>query len=237
MRQAEYTAPVREAVADMVERETVTTTSPEPVGEETASSSSVFVATHLPTPEPVRALYMTSWVAGTPRLRERVIKLIEETEANAIVIDIKDDTGKISFAVDDPFLAPAVERRIPDIRELIARLHEKNIYVIGRISAFQDPHLTATRPEWAVRRASDGEVWTDRKGLSWIDAGTTEAWDYLVALGRAAYEVGFDELNYDYIRFPSDGNMRDIRYPVSEGKSKPLVCERLIQERIVSTRG
>ncbi len=179
-----------------------------------------FVVTHLPTPDPLKAIYMTSWIAGTPSLREpRIIDLLDETELNAVVIDIKDDTGKISFKVSDPFLQEfnSVENRIPGIKELIGRLHEKGIYVIGRISVFQDPYLTSIRPDLAVKRESDKSiVWTDRKGISWLDAGSKDVWDYVVAIGKEAYSVGFDELNFDYIRFPSDGNMRDIYYPLSE---------------------
>lgn len=177
-----------------------------------------FVATHIPTPVPLKAVYMTSWVAGTPSLRETIIRMIENTEANAIVIDIKDDTGRISFDVFDSVLDEigSEEIRIADMREFIMSLHEKNIYVIGRVSSFQDPYMVRLHPEWAVKRASDGEVWKDRKGISWIDPGAKENWDYLVEIGKEAYNAGFDELNYDYIRFPSDGNMNDIYYPFSE---------------------
>jgi hypothetical protein len=179
-----------------------------------------FTPIYLPTPNSVRAIYMTSWVAGTPSLRAKIIKLIEETELNSIVIDIKDDTGRVSFEVEDEYLNEigTPEIRIPDIKELIKELNEKNIYVIGRISVFQDPHLIKKRPELAVKRASDGANWGDRKGIGWLDAGGRETWDYVLSIAQEAYNVGFDELNFDYIRFPSDGNMRDIYYPFSEDK-------------------
>lgn len=180
----------------------------------------VFSATHVVTPDSVRALYMTSWVAGTPSLRTKLVDLIKETEINAIVIDIKDDTGRISFEVSDPLLQEigSQEIRISDIKDFISELHEHNIYVIGRISAFQDPFLAHKRPEYAVQRASDREIWKDRKGISWVDAGNRDVWKYLVAIGKESYNVGFDELNYDYVRFPSDGNMQDIYYPISEDR-------------------
>lgn len=179
-----------------------------------------FIATHIKTPEAVKAIYMTSWVAGTPSFREKLVKIADETEINSIIIDIKDYTGRIAFKVDDPILQEvgAVENRIPDIREFIARLHEKEIYVIGRISVFQDQYLVSKHPELAVKRESDAEVWEDHKGVSWLDAGSKEVWDYVVAIAKESYAVGFDELNFDYIRFPSDGNMNDIYYPFSEEK-------------------
>jgi len=143
--------------------------------------------THLSTPEPVRAIYMTSWVAGTPSLRDGLIRFIETSEINSIVIDIKDYTGKISFVTEDPVIheLQAEEERIRNIRELIDSLHVKNIYVIGRISVFQDPYLANRRPEWAVL-AKTGGVWKDRKGLSFIDPAAQPYWDYTVRIAREA---------------------------------------------------
>jgi hypothetical protein len=184
--------------------------------------------THVKTPQPMKAIYMTSWVAGTPSLRQKVIKIIEETEVNAVVIDIKDDTGKVSFLIEnEPFASlGSSENRISDIKELIADLHSKNIYVIGRISTFQDPYLIKKWPEEAVKTASDKNVlWRDRKGIGWFDAGSPKVWDYVTALAHESYNIGFDEINFDYIRFPSDGNMKDIYFSYSEGKSKSDTLE------------
>ncbi|MFH1401997.1 MAG: putative glycoside hydrolase [Patescibacteria group bacterium] len=177
-------------------------------------------AIHIQTPEQVKAIYMTSWVAGTKYIRDRLIKLIDETELNSIVIDIKDYTGKIAFAVQDENLTKydAVENRIPDIKELIELLHSKGVYVIGRISVFQDPHLVKQRPDLAVKKNADGEIWKDYKGISWLDASAVEVWDYVVNLTKESYKIGFDEINFDYVRFPSDGNMKEIYYPLSGEK-------------------
>ncbi len=186
-----------------------------------------FVATHIDTPDQVKALYMTSWVAGTPSLRNNIVRLVDETEINSLVIDIKDDTGRVSFEVWNPKLKEygSEEVRIRDLREFIGRLHEKNIYIIGRIASFQDPYMVKKFPERAVKRASDGAVWRDRKGLTWIDPGVKEHWEYLMLLAKESYEAGFDEVQFDYIRFPSDGNMNDIFYPSSEGKVKHLIIK------------
>ena len=180
-----------------------------------------FVVTHIKTPEPLKAIYMSSWVGGIEKLREPLVDLADKTEINAIMIDIKDYTGRISFEVEDPKLKEfgSVEKRIPDIKEFIGRLHDKGIYVIGRISSFQDSFLVKTHPEYAVK-TKEGKVWKDFKGVSWLDVGAKPVWDYLTMIGDEAYSVGFDELNFDYIRFPSDGNMKDIAYPYSEGKVK-----------------
>ncbi len=177
-----------------------------------------FIVTHIETPKAVKALYMTSWVAGTRKIRDRLISVVDSTEANSLVIDIKDYSGKIAFKVDDQALKDigAEENRIPNIKEFIGYLHDKNIYVIGRITVFQDPFYTKVRPNTAVKKESDKTVWKDYKGLSFVDVGAKEYWDYIVVLSKESYDVGFDELNFDYIRFPSDGNMRDIYYPFSE---------------------
>lgn len=186
------------------------------------------IVRHIDTPESVKALYMTSWVAGTPSIRERLITLIDTTEANAVVIDIKDATGKVSFNIDsEPFKSlGSTDNRIPNIAELIDRLHDMDIYVIGRIAVFQDPYLIKLWPEEAVKQKSDrSKLWADHKGIGWFDAGSQKVWDYAISLAEESYAVGFDEINFDYIRFPSDGNMQNIYYPLSEGESKPEVLE------------
>lgn len=173
---------------------------------------------HLKTPEYVRSIYMTSWVAGTKDWRESLVSLIEKTELNAVVIDVKDYTGRISFEVSDPVLDKigAEEKRIPDIREFLSSLHQKNIYVIARISAFQDPFLIKKRPDLAVKTKS-GAIWKDYKGIGWADPSSREVWDYIVRIAKESEQVGFDELNFDYMRFPSDGNMKDISYSFWDG--------------------
>jgi hypothetical protein len=188
----------------------------------------VRVATHIATPPRVKAIYMSSWVAGTKSIRKKIIDVIERTEVNAIVIDIKDYTGNISYEpLDESLHAKNTwTRRIADIESLIDELHSKNIYVIGRVAVFQDPFFAKAHPEYAVKKSSDKTVaWADRKGIHWLDAGAEPVWEYTVAIAKDAYAIGFDEINFDYIRFPSDGNMRDIYYPISDGKSKPEVLE------------
>ncbi|MBI2627921.1 MAG: hypothetical protein HYW71_00585 [Candidatus Niyogibacteria bacterium] len=184
---------------------------------------------HLQTPEPVKAIYMTSWVAGTSDWRDRLVEFIEKSELNAVVIDIKDYTGRISFEVVDPALMAvgSQEKRIPDIREFIGNLHEKNIYAIARISVFQDIFLVKKRPDLAVKTKT-GAVWKDYKGISWLDPCAKEVWDYTVKIAREAEQAGFDELNFDYIRFPSDGNMANIVYSFCRsGAGLPSKAERL----------
>lgn len=176
---------------------------------------------HIATPEHVRGIYMTQCVVGTPDFRQKLVDIAEKTEINTIVIDIKDYSGKIAFPSDDPALAPSVSDKCGavDMKEFVRSLNEKGIYVVGRITVFQDPYYTEAHPELAVKKASaTSTLWSDYKGLHFIDAGAKPFWDYIVTLSKASFALGFDELNFDYIRFPSDGNMKDIYYPYSEAK-------------------
>ena len=179
------------------------------------------IAQHIKEPEAVKGIYMTAWVAGSRNTagefywRDALAKLIDDTELNAIVIDIKDDTGRISFETTSAEVQKfdTGTTRIPDLEAMIEMFHQKGIYVIGRIAIFQDPHLVSVRPDLALRRISDGGVWKDRRGLSWLDASSREVWDYVAAIGKEAYARGFDEIQFDYLRFPTDGNVKDIAYP------------------------
>ncbi len=176
------------------------------------------VIEHVPLPSAVKAIYMTSCVAGTPSFREKLVTLIDETEINAVVIDVKDFSGTISF----PPIAPewrgawdAAQCGAADMKALVAELHERGVFVIARLTVFQDPFYAKAHPELAVAKASDGSVWKDRKGLSFIDVGARPYWDHLTLLVRDTYNIGFDEINFDYVRYPSDGNMQDIAFPQS----------------------
>jgi hypothetical protein len=191
-----------------------------------ASTTPVFIVTHIPTPSSVKGVYMTSWAAGNTTFRKHLFDLVDTTEINAVVIDVKDYSGHISFYVQDPMLQAtgAAEKRIPDIKEFIGKLHDKGVYVIARISSFQDSYLINVHPEWAVKTGA-GNIWQDYKGVKWLDAGAKPVWDYLVAIGKEAYSVGFDELNFDYIRFPSDGNLEDIAYSWDAGRNRMEVMK------------
>ncbi|MEK9201847.1 MAG: putative glycoside hydrolase, partial [Patescibacteria group bacterium] len=176
-----------------------------------------FIATHIKTPEAVKAIYMSACAAGTASFRTALTSLIEDTELNAVVIDIKDYSGSVSFATGDSRFEKLLKKGcfVSDMREFIASLHAKGIYVIGRITVFQDPQMANLYPGLAVQK-KDKTVWKDFKGLSFIDVSAREFWDYIIALGISSYKAGFDELNFDYIRFPSDGNMNDVYYPLRE---------------------
>jgi len=171
---------------------------------------------HISTPEELRGIYMTSWVAGNSRLRERLILFIEETSLNTIVIDVKISSGEISFKIDNEYLSSfnSFSRRVRDIDDLISELHEKGIYVVGRVVVFQDSHYASIRPDQAVQN-KEGDTWESYNGSTWVDPSSKDMWKYIAVLSEEVYNLGFDEINYDYIRFPTDGNLSDIVYPLS----------------------
>jgi len=170
-------------------------------------------------PQSIKAIYATSWSAGTPAKINNLIALIDATELNAIVIDIKDYSGYVGYKtnVADVKNYGAEEIRIADIDSLVRRLHEKGIYAIARVTIFQDPRLSLARPDLAVKNSATGKVWQDNKGLSWMDPASKIVWDYNINIIRDILSHGFDEINLDYIRFPSDGNLQTLQYPFWDG--------------------
>lgn len=161
-----------------------------------------------------RALYITSWTAGTGRFQE-LLDLVARSRLNALVIDIKDSTGRVGYPSRVPLALAtgACEKRIRDLEGVLKRCREKNVHTVARIAVFQDPHLAASRPDLAVRAGGTG-VWKDRKGLAWVDPASREVWDYNLAIAREAAGMGFDEVQFDYVRFPTDGRLAVMTYPV-----------------------
>lgn len=193
-----------------------------------ATTTPMKKVSHRATPSEVRGIYMTACVASNKTLRSKLVSLIDETELNTVVIDIKSFDGHLSFVPNDPKLISSAigDCIVHDMREFLETLHAHDIYVAGRIATFQDGLMVKAKPELAVKKESDKTViWHDYKGIPWIDAGAKPHWDYIVAIAKEAYDAGFDELNFDYIRFPSDGDMKDIYYPWSVGKKKADIVE------------
>ncbi|MBI4991635.1 MAG: putative glycoside hydrolase [Candidatus Harrisonbacteria bacterium] len=170
-------------------------------------------------PEVIKALYATGWSAGSVKKMNYLMDLLKKTELNAIVIDVKDYTGQVSYDTDIELINKygAEEIRIQRPNALIKKLHDEGIYAIARLAVFQDPILAKNRPDLAVTSTSTGKQWKDYKGIMWIDPAAKEAWDYNIEIAKDALARGFDEINFDYIRFPSDGNLNDARFPFWDG--------------------
>ncbi len=188
---------------------------------------------HMDTPEHVRAVYMSQCAASSSDFRDHFISLIDDTELNAIIIDIKDYTGTVSFPREDDGSGEVLDGTgctVPDMEDFIALLHEKDIYVIGRIAVFQDPLYTSVYPARAVQSKSRvGEPWKDHKGLSFVDVGAKPFWDYIVDISHDSHAIGFDELNYDYVRYPSDGPMSDVSFDHSDYNNRAQELEKFFR--------
>lgn len=198
---------------------------------QSAASPSVATSTsyilHIPTPTQVRGIYMSQCVVGTPSFRDSLVKFVDDTKLNTIIIDVKDFSGGISFPSTNPELAPYVSKSCgaKDMQAFVHELHLKGIYVIGRVTTFQDPLHAKIHPEWAVQK-KEGGVWKNYGGLAFMDVGAKPFWDYIVTLARVSHdEIGFDEINFDYIRFPSDGPLSDASFTYDVGKSKSEALE------------
>ena len=165
-------------------------------------------------PVKVKGIYLGASPCGLDDFMDKVIKRIDETELNAVVIDVKDDFGRITFDMDSVPLVNeigAVDVKIGDIEALIQKLHDHDIYCIARVVAFRDPYIADKRPDLALHLA-DGSLFRDNKGDAWVNPYKKEVWDYLVDIGKAAGEVGFDEIQFDYIRFCTERGINDVVY-------------------------
>jgi len=188
--------------------------------EQVISSEPDFVKRQKSEQKIVKGLYLTANSAASEKKTDEVISLIEKTELNAVVIDIKDYTGNILYnsslsAVNELGTKRAV---IKDLSSVIKKFHDHNIYVIARQTVFQDPVLAKAKTEWAIK-AKSGGVWHDQKGIAWVDPSQREVWKYNVEIAREAADFGFDEINFDYVRFPTDGNMKNALVPSSSAKN------------------
>lgn len=216
------------ALPEEVDRDTEVEDSDEQVALLDGKLREQYAATYLPTPEPLKAIYMSQCVVGTPTFREDLVKLIDETELNAVVIDVKDYSGGLGYPFKNETLAPFVSNECGawDMPEFLAHLKEKKIYTIARITVFQDPNYARAYPHLAVQSVSrPGQPWKDHKGLNFIDVSAKPFWEYMVTLSKEVHKLGFDELNFDYVRFPSDGPMADAAFTHSQGMSKAEALE------------
>lgn len=153
-----------------------------------------------------KGIYVSADIAKVPSKLESLIDLLDTTELNALVIDVKADSGAIVYSMDNETAKEigATRNIITDMKGMLKTLHEHGIYVIARVVAFKDPILAAARPDLCFYN-NDGSKFYDSSNCAWVSPYKQEVWDYLVSVGVSCAEVGFDEINFDYIRFPTDG--------------------------------
>ena len=166
-------------------------------------------------PLTVRAAYLTYYGVADRGIRERVLSLTERTELNAVVVDVKGDRGLIPYRTEVPMALAAGAQGpviIKDFEGMVADWKGRGLYTIARIVAFKDNVLAQYRPDLAVIDTRNGKPWTDNEKLAWVDPTREEVWDYLIAVAKEAARKGFDEVQFDYVRFPTDGRLSAARY-------------------------
>jgi hypothetical protein len=166
-------------------------------------------------PHAVKAAYLTYYGVGHTGIRGRVLDLAARTELNAVVIDVKGDRGWILYPTEVPLALAAGAQGPGTLRSFDALMDDfkaRGLYTIARIVTFKDNVLARHRPDWAVIDTRTGEPWIDNEKLAWVDPFREEVWAYNIAIAREAIARGFDEVQFDYVRFPTDGRLSAARY-------------------------
>ena len=164
-------------------------------------------------PFQVKGVYMPFGLLTSERLVRELLDLVQRTDLNTIVVDVKSDRGRLAFqsAVEAAQRSGAYHPRVMDLGEFLSLCQERGIYTIARLVLFKDSSLATAYPEWAVH-TDDGEIYRDLEGSLWVDPFLEEVQDYNIAIAKEVAELGFDELQFDYLRFPSDGSIHKVRY-------------------------
>lgn len=158
----------------------------------------------------VRGVYLTGVMAGSDR-GMRIIKKWREVGGNAVVFDIKDSDGIVNIAFDHP-LASGQKHYIHDLPKFTRFLHSQNMHAIARIAIFRDEHLVKTHPELAVKSHRTGQPWRENGKLVWTDTSNTKVEEYNIALAKFVAQSGVDEVQFDYVRFPAEGDQKDAAF-------------------------
>jgi len=173
----------------------------------------------------VRALYLTFWGASNnSKTLERMLKIIDETKVNAIIVDVKNEYGstsyKTSFAQANSYGAHD-DRTNRNIEKFIDVLKSKNIYTIARIVTFKDELQASNNPDYAIKK-SNGEIWRNHDKMAWVDPFDKRAYEYTIAIAEEAAKAGFDEINFDYIRFPAKSGLKFSKENTQENRIEAI---------------
>jgi hypothetical protein len=176
-------------------------------------------------PVKVKALYLTGWTVGSSKKVEHYVEVANTTEINAYVVDIKDDDGYVGY-----------ESQVPEVQEngtwkkkynpdsVLKAFHDNDIYVIGRLVVYKDPVYSVKRPDLAIKNINGG-LWKDNNGLTWLNPYNKDNWDYTISIAKEAIAKGFDEIQFDYIRFPSDGKAKQMDFTGIEQEKYEAICD------------
>ena len=180
-----------------------------------------------PLPAEIRGIHVTAALASDAAKYNEYLRIPGLT---AIQVDVKDENGEVGFLMPNGTLARKIgaTKGYYKARRLAARTHAAGLYLIGRLVVFEDPILSQARPDMAIRR-SDGSVWTNDIGLGWSNPYDKRVWDYNVEIAKAAVRAGFDEIQFDYVRFPSDGDVENAVYRGKVNEDMGWTIARFVQ--------
>jgi len=179
-------------------------------------------------PDVVRGLYVNRWAALGKRMGQ-LIDIAKKTEVNALVIDVKDDRGFVLYKSSVP-LAVQIGADTNSamshtrLRAILDTMAAHSILPIARIVVAKDPLLARAKLDWAIKRRSDMQPWLDKNGNPWLDPHHREVWQYAVDLAKEAYDLGFSEVQFDYVRFPDEKRLAsEATYPLANGRLRAQV--------------
>jgi hypothetical protein len=171
----------------------------------------------------IRALYVNRFAAQSTRKMHWLIGVADSTEINGLVIDMKDEFG-LNFKSENPEFRKyegTGHGMVRDVRALLDTLHAHNIFAIARIVVFKDPTAALANSAWTIKKP-DGTEWEDKKGFRWVDPYNRKLWDYNIGIAEELVHLGFDEIQFDYIRFPEPyKSLPKQVFPAADGLSKP----------------
>jgi hypothetical protein len=179
----------------------------------------------------VKGIYVSAWNMNGAKY-DKLVKLVQDTDLNAMVIDVKNDSGQVTY----PSNAAVVKEIgadgknvVPDLQDKVAKLKEQGIYTIARLVVFKDPYLAGKKTSYAMQNKGGG-VWRDGKGISWVDPYQEKVWDYNIAIAEEAAALGFDEIQFDYVRFPDNAKKVDsqVQYQNTKGYSKSEAIQKFL---------
>ncbi len=185
----------------------------EPAKQSTTPAAEVKPKARFPKPQHVRGIYMTAWSAGRADKRNALLDLLDRTELNSVVIDVR-DAGRHYFRMNIPLAdeSGANDVAVTKPQELMDTLEKRGAYPIARIACFRDRLVPKAHPELAVQQAGGG-IWKDRGGYTWLDPYNRKNWEYIGQVVDFALDLGFPEIQLDYVRFPSEGRVDAQTFP------------------------
>ncbi len=191
--------------------------------ESTAATSTSIAPEHVSMPAEVRGAQVSMFAAGKPDVWGSILaKTNKKSGLNAVVLDVRNEEGFVAFTKGMPDIARASGAAADyyNVKKTVTQAHDAGLYVIGRVVAFQDPIIATKYPRLAIKSKTSGKIWKNANGKGWLNPYNKDAQDYAIAVASAAAAQGFDEIQFDYARFPTDGNLSNLVFKPKSTSSR-----------------